>query len=139
MGTGFESFSAEHLTTLLAFGMITYVAIRKGKVAEEPVKSNIGLMIAGLAFSTLLMDAIVKMAYGSFDILVDLPFFMCDLVAMILPFIILSENRKWIGILYFWSLAGTMQALITPDVEAGFPSFYFFRYFIGFINNSFFL
>ena len=71
------------------------------------------------------------MAYGSFDILVDLPFFMCDLVAMILPFIILSENRKWIGILYFWALAGTMQALITPDVEAGFPSFDFFRYFIG--------
>ncbi len=131
MGTEFESFSAEHLTTLLAFGMMTYVAIRKGKIAEEPVKSNIGLMIAGLAFSTLIIDAIVKMAYGSFDILVDLPFFMCDLVAMILPFIILSENRKWIGILYFWALAGTMQALITPDVEAGFPSFDFFRYFIG--------
>lgn len=131
MESEFQSFSAEHLTTLLAFGMITYVAIRKGKVAEEPVKSNIGLMIAGLAFSTLLIDAIVKMAYGTFDILVDLPFFMCDLVAMILPFVILSENRKWIGILYFWALAGTMQALITPDVEAGFPSFHFFRYFIG--------
>jgi hypothetical integral membrane protein (TIGR02206 family) len=131
MASGFESFSAEHLTTLLAFGMITYVAIRKGKVAEEPVKSNIGLMIAGLAFSTLLIEAIVKLAYGSFDMLVDLPFFMCDLVAMILPFIILSGNRKWIGILYFWALAGTMQALITPDVETGFPSFDFFRYFIG--------
>lgn len=131
MGNGFESFSAEHLTTLVAFGMVTYVAIRKGKAAEEPEKSNIGLMIAGLALSTLLIDAIVKLAFGSFDILVDLPFFMCDLVAMILPFIILSENRKWIGILYFWALAGTMQALITPDVEAGFPSFHFFRYFIG--------
>src|SRR5688572_18740106 len=131
MEAGFETFSAEHLATMLALGMITYGVIRKGKVADEPEKSNIGLMIAGLAFSTIIIDAIVKIAYGSFDILVDLPFFMCDLVAIILPFVILSENRKWIGILYFWALAGTMQALITPDVEAGFPSFHFFRYFIG--------
>ena len=131
MGTGFETFSAEHLITMLVLGAITYAVIRKGKVAEEPEKSNIGLMIAGLAFSTILIDAIVKLAYGSFDILVDLPFFLCDLAAVILPFVILSGNRKWIGILYFWALAGTMQALITPDVEAGFPSFDFFRYFIG--------
>ncbi|MDZ4749053.1 MAG: TIGR02206 family membrane protein [Saprospiraceae bacterium] len=131
METGFESFSVEHLSTLLALGMITYVAISKGKSAEEPLKSDIGLIIAGLAFSTLLIEAIIKLAYGTYDFLVDLPLFMCDLVAMVLPFIIFSGNRKWIGILYFWALAGTMQALITPDVEAGFPSFHFFRYFIG--------
>jgi hypothetical integral membrane protein (TIGR02206 family) len=131
MEAGFETFSLEHFATMLVLGIITYGVIRKGKVADEPEKSNIGLMIAGLAFSTIIIDAIVKIAYGSFDILVDLPFFMCDLVAIILPFVILSDNRKWIGILYFWALAGTMQALITPDVEAGFPSFHFFRYFIG--------
>lgn len=131
MGSGFESFSTEHFTTLFAFGIITYIAISKGKAADEPLKSGIGQVFAGLAFASILIEAIVKLAFGSFDILVDLPFFMCDLVAMMLPFIIYSENRKWIGILYFWALAGTMQALITPDVEAGFPSFHFFRYFIG--------
>lgn len=131
MGSGFESFSTEHFTTLFSFGIITYVAISKGKAADEPLKSAIGEVFAGLAFASILIEAIVKLAFGSFDILVDLPFFMCDLVAMMLPFIIFSHNRKWIGILYFWALAGTMQALITPDVEAGFPSFHFFRYFIG--------
>ena len=131
MDSGFESFSVQHFSALLAFGMITFAAISKGKVADEPLKSNIGLVIAGLTFSTLLMEAIVKLADGTFDHLVDLPFFMCDLVAMMLPFVILFQNRKWIGILYFWALAGTMQALITPDLEQGFPSFQYFRYFIG--------
>lgn len=131
MSPGFESFSVQHLSALLAFGMITYAAIAKGKAAPEPAKTHIGLIIAGLTFSTLIIDAIFKMAYGTFDILVDLPFFMCDLVAMVLPFVLLAQNRKWIGILYFWALAGTLQALITPDLAEGFPSFHYFRYFIG--------
>jgi hypothetical integral membrane protein (TIGR02206 family) len=131
MGHSFETFSMQHLSALLACGMVTYVAISKGKSSEEPVKTNIGLIIAGLTFSTLLIDALFKLVYGTFDILSDLPFFMCDLVAMILPFVLLHQNRKWTGILYFWAMAGTMQALITPDLNDGFPSFHFFRYFIG--------
>ncbi len=130
MSTGFESFSIQHFSALFFFGMITYVAIAKGKASEEPVKSNIGLVLAGLTFSSLIIEAIVKVAWGTYDVLVDLPFFMCDLVAIMLPFVLYSQNRKWIGILYFWALAGTLQALITPDIEAGFPSFHYFRYFI---------
>src|SRR4030095_11044162 len=67
---------------------------------------------------------------GTLDILVDLPFFLCDLVALLLPVIIFQQNRKWLGIIYFWALAGTMQALITPDLKSNFLSFDFFRYFI---------
>jgi hypothetical integral membrane protein (TIGR02206 family) len=131
MTPGFESFSTQHFSTLLVFGAITHLIIKKGLVTEEPEKTHIGLVIAGLTFSTLIIDAIVKLAFGTFDIYSDLPFFMCDLVAMFLPFVLLNQNRKWIGILYFWALAGTMQALITPDLKDGFPSFHFFRYFIG--------
>ena len=131
MGSGFESFSLQHLTTLLALGMITYSAINRGRTLDEPSKTNIGLVIAGLTFSTLIAEALFKLADGTFNRYTDLPFFLCDLVAVMLPFVLYSQNRKWTGILYFWALAGTMQALITPDLEEGFPSFEFFRYFIG--------
>lgn len=131
MGSGFESFSLQHLTTLLALGMITYATISRGRRLDEPAKSNLGLVIAGLTFSTLIIEALFKLADGTFSRYTDLPFYLCDLVVVMLPFVIYSQNRKWIGILYFWALAGTMQALITPDLESGFPSFDFFRYFIG--------
>ncbi len=131
MGSGFESFSIQHFSVLFAFGVITYVAIRKGQSVDEPLKSNIGMVIAGLTLSALILEAAVKIAFRTYDILVDLPLFMCDLVAMVLPFVLLYQNRKWTGILYFWALAGTMQALITPDLEEGFPSFHFFRYFFS--------
>ena len=131
MSHGFETFSTQHFLTLFALGSITYMAIQKGKVADEPLKTDLGLIIAGPTFSTIVVDAIYKLAFHTFDYLVDLPFFLCDLVALMLPFILYQRNRKWIGILYFWALAGTMQALLTPDIEDGFPSFHFFRYFLG--------
>jgi len=31
-------------------------------------------------------------------------------------------------ILVFWIIGGTLQAVITPDISVGFPSFDFFRY-----------
>ena len=130
MGTGFQSFSIQHFSALFTCGLVTYAAIRKGKVSDKYMKSNIALMLAGFTFSSLVAEAMVKGAEGTYDYLVDLPFFLCDLVAVLLPFILYFKNRKWIGILYFWALAGTMQALITPDLQDGFPSFHFFRYFI---------
>ena len=131
MEHGFQSFSAQHFVTLFALGGITYAAIRRGKMVDEPWKTDIGLIIAGLTFSTVLIDTIYKLWVGTYDILVDLPFFLCDLVALLLPVILYRQNRKWIGILYFWALAGTMQALLTPEIEDGFHSIHYFRYFLG--------
>lgn len=131
MNTGFETFSIEHIFILIVCALITYGLIKWGLASEEPQKSDIGLVIAGLTFSALIIEAIVKLYEGNYDVRSDLPFFMCDVVAMFLPFVMLYQKRKWLGIFYFWALAGTIQALITPDLEAGFPSFHFFRYFIS--------
>ena len=98
--------------------------------AEAEVKINIAIVLAGLTFSTLIIEAMVKGYEGTYDYRSDLPLFLCDLVAVVLPFILFAQNRKWIGILYFWAMAGTLQALLTPDLRDGFPSFHFFRYFI---------
>ena len=33
-------------------------------------------------------------------------------------------------VLLFWIIGGTLQAVITPDIELGFPSFDYFRYWV---------
>ena len=130
MDPGFQSFSLQHFSALFACGLVTYAVIRKGRVSDVEMKTNIALVLAGLTFSTLLIEAMVKGSEGTYDYLNDLPLFLCDLVAVLLPFLLYYKNRKWIGILYFWAMAGTLQALITPDLKDGFPSFHFFRYFV---------
>jgi len=49
----------------------------------------------------------------------DLPLFLCRFMALILPFVFYTRNRLWLGILYFWILAGTINAIITPDLKQG--------------------
>ena len=131
MGSGFETFSQQHYSALLVIGLLAILLIRLGQRSDEPLKSDIGLYLAGVTCATVILDSFVKLFFGTYDYLVDLPFFLCDFVAVLLPFIIAFKNRKWIGILYFWALAGTFQAMVTPDLIDGFPSFHFFRYFIG--------
>ena len=55
---------------------------------------------------------------------------MCRLVTFILPLMILGQKRRLFGVLYFWVLAGTTQAILTPDIEMGFPSYEYIRYWI---------
>jgi hypothetical integral membrane protein (TIGR02206 family) len=55
---------------------------------------------------------------------------MCRLVAWILPIAIFYMSRKWLKLLYFFVLAGTLQAVISPDLDIGFPSYAYIRYFV---------
>jgi uncharacterized membrane protein YwaF len=36
-----------------------------------------------------------------------------------------------VELIYFWGLAGTLQAVITPDLAVGFPHPMFFEYVVG--------
>jgi hypothetical integral membrane protein (TIGR02206 family) len=45
-----------------------------------------------------------------------------------LPFVIWKKSRFWLGIFYFWTLAGTLQGIVTPDLAEGFPNFGYLRY-----------
>lgn len=126
----FETFSLQHYSALLVFALFTFLATWFGWNSSDKTKKWIGLSIACMALFIMFFDAINRLITGRFDIRDDLPLFLCDVVVMVLPFIILTENRKWLGILYFWAVAGTLQALITPELEEGYPRFEFFRYFI---------
>lgn len=131
MSSSFETFSQQHFSVLLVMAALTVILLRWGRRLEEPKRSSIALYLAGITCATVILDTVQKLMFGTYDYLVDLPFFLCDLVAVLLPFVIAFSNRKWIGILYFWAMAGTLQAVLTPDLHDGYPSFHFFRYFIG--------
>lgn len=129
MDVGFEAFSIQHYGALSAGAALTWSVIRYGRAGDIDRKINLAIVLAGLTFSSVLVEALWLMATDRYVPQTDLPLYLCDLVAITLPFVLYNQNRKWIGIFYFWALAGTMQALVTPDIEKGFPSFAYFKYF----------
>lgn len=67
---------------------------------------------------------------GNWTIQEELPLHLCRLMAFIFPWVIYTQNRKWFGVTYFWTMGGTIQALLTPDLVDGFPHREYLIYFI---------
>jgi len=57
-----------------------------------------------------------------------LPMHLCDWVTFIAAAALILRKQTLYELTYFWGLAGTLQATITPDLPYGFPHFYFFTF-----------
>ncbi|MEM1031482.1 MAG: TIGR02206 family membrane protein [Myxococcota bacterium] len=59
-----------------------------------------------------------------------LPLHLCDVVVPVAVVALWSRRPRWTELTYFWGLAGTLPALITPDLRARFPDVHFVFYFL---------
>ena len=59
-----------------------------------------------------------------------LPLHLCDVAAMTAGFALLTRRPVLCALTYFWGLAATLQALFTPAIGVGFPSWPFVTFFI---------
>ena len=60
----------------------------------------------------------------------SLPLHVCGIAVYLTAYMLITKKQVIFEIVYFWALAGTTQAILTPAVTAGFPSYRFFQFFI---------
>jgi len=88
----------------------------------------ISLVLVGVAvlfFSEPLLD-------GSWSWRTSVPLALCDIALLVAA--VACWRPQWqlpVELTYFWGLAGTMQAVVTPDLDASFPSLEFFLFVVG--------
>ena len=61
----------------------------------------------------------------------SLPLQLCDVAILIAACALWTRGRLLVEWTYFWALAGTSQALLTPDLPAHFPDYPYFQYYIA--------
>ena len=61
----------------------------------------------------------------------SLPLQLCDVAVFIAAAALWTRNQLLVEVTYFWGLAGTLQALLTPDLPQHFPSYPYFQYYIA--------
>ena len=59
-----------------------------------------------------------------------LPLHVCGVGLYLTAFVLVRANQVAYELAYFWGLAGTLQAVITPNIVEGFPSYPFVQFFI---------
>lgn len=123
--------SLQHMLPILfafIFGTILIKYSKRNLSNSQQVNILIGL---GWFVSLFIISFhAYRMLFENYNFKTDLPLFLCSLLALIIP--IFTHYRKYwmFEILVFWIIGGTLQAVITPDIPEGLPSFDYFRYWI---------
>ncbi|HMW38821.1 MAG: TIGR02206 family membrane protein [Saprospiraceae bacterium] len=126
----FQAFGAFHVMPILVMGISCYFFIRKARNWTYSYQ-----LLWAKIFTTCIVLTIVgwmgiKIVNHQFDPSIDLPFHLCNILPFVTLFILLTDNQRYFGILYFFILAGTLQAIITPDLKEAYPHYIYFRYWI---------
>jgi hypothetical integral membrane protein (TIGR02206 family) len=61
----------------------------------------------------------------------SLPLQLCDVAIFIAAAALWTRNQLLVEVTYFWGIAGTLQALLTPDLPQHFPSYPYWQYYIA--------
>ena len=125
----FESYTWQHYAPIIFFTIATILTIRYAKRNLNEDQQYRFIFRISLLAPFLILAWIAHLFYtGTFDHTKDLPLFLCNVIAFVYPIIIYKRNRLWFGVFYFMVLAGTLQAIITPDLKYGFPNLMYIRY-----------
>lgn len=114
---------------IVSIFMISYMYLAK-KYLSDRQKVLLGTAIASIPALCVISRMIFTSIEGTFTFQEELPFHLCRLLAFIMPFVIYFKNRKWFGITYFFTIVGTLQALLTPDLPQAAPHYSYIIYWI---------
>ncbi|MEM6885067.1 MAG: TIGR02206 family membrane protein [Verrucomicrobiota bacterium] len=123
----FNLFGLPHLTVLILTIAIPVVLCLWSRRAPEATRS-IAIGIATVLLLNKLAVFTFACVYNVIPWLERLPMHLCDWVTFIAAAALILRKQTLYELTYFWGLAGTLQATITPDLPYGFPHFYFFTF-----------
>jgi hypothetical integral membrane protein (TIGR02206 family) len=124
-----RQFSDAHLAALgvlaLTAGVSVWAARRHPDRWIVPAARTLALVIlAGWAG-----EYVADVVLGTWTLRYSLPLQLTDAVSVASILALWSRRMVLVELAYFWSLTASLQALLTPDLAASFPSVYYFTYF----------
>ncbi len=91
------------------------------------VADAIGLALAAVATSY----TVALLLAGTWSARTSLPLALCDMGVVVAAIACWWRTALLVEITYFWGLAGTLQGVLTPDLNVAFPHLVFFQYVVG--------
>jgi len=121
--------SVDRLATLVLIAALGYLIVRTCRKWPDRRRRWLGWALA----SALVAYAAVTYAQmglaGALSLAYALPLELCHWVMIACVITLLRPSRVASEVAYYWGLAGTSQALVTPDISLGFPSWEFVLFF----------
>jgi hypothetical integral membrane protein (TIGR02206 family) len=128
----FHAWGPSHLTVIfltvcLPFLLALIVHRTKSRVLER----SICFAISALLLINYVAYVIVARQFGVNHWYKVLPLQLCDWAMLVIIVALWTGNRRWLEVAYFWGIGGTLQAIITPNLQFGFPDLRFVSFFVA--------
>ena len=103
------------------------VALRRPGPWTGAVVRVIGLGLAADA----LTYTVAEVRQGAWSASTSLPLALCNVAVLVAAVACWWPVPVLVELTWFWGMAGTLQGLLTPDLDVGFPHLVFFEYVVG--------
>jgi hypothetical integral membrane protein (TIGR02206 family) len=129
----FQPYGVAHLTVIvltivLPFMLAAIVRRTRSSRLEHAVVAVLSIV---LVLNYVAYLVFVRYRGGAVSWQQMLPLQLCDWGMVVVIVAMLTENRRWFEVAYFWGIGGTLQAILTPNLRFGFPDVRFFSFFIS--------
>ncbi|MBX3272356.1 MAG: TIGR02206 family membrane protein [Sandaracinaceae bacterium] len=125
----FTPFGLTHLATVAVVLSVIGLAAWSGRRAGLARAKSGGRALGALLLVYYGVESWVRIAYLGVIPAHVLPFEICNALFFIGAFALLTDHRVAHEIVFFWTFAATVHALITPTPLEGWPSVEYVRYF----------
>ncbi|HEY8364193.1 MAG TPA: TIGR02206 family membrane protein [Haloplasmataceae bacterium] len=130
----FRYFSLEHIIPLVIMVIIIILIYRYRHIIRENLELDKKLRTY-LSFIVSFVNMSVYWLYINIgvDLTTSLPISICQSIMIFSPFLLLNKSQKLFDIFYFWTLCGSINALITPAIldNYGPTKYRYYQFWIG--------
>ncbi len=129
MPAPFQAYAASHLAALLvtAAAVALLIGLRRG---QSPFAIVAERLLGTLLLALWPVSVLHHLSLGTLTLQNGLPLHYCDVAAVCGGLALWRPRPLLCEIAYFFGLAGTLQGLITPNLEADFPAVGYFFFFL---------
>lgn len=129
LATSFETFGTSHLVMLAVFVLGIWPAVALGRrVRGTPGEVRVSRIYAALIPCLTIPLQVIDFLPGNYDLQTTLPLQLCDLAWVAAVVALWTHRPTPVALTYYWGLALTTQALITPALNRDFPDPKFIAY-----------
>lgn len=129
--SNFVSYGAEHLSWIIAgVASALFWIILGMKQTSLENKRRVGLAMSMIPVVLWVSISIyIVLHVRPVDLGLVLPFHVCYFLNMLMPVMMWRQSYSLFEVSYFMVMAGSLQALLTPDLQTVFPDYMNIRYF----------
>ncbi|HEX4665488.1 MAG TPA: TIGR02206 family membrane protein [Chthoniobacterales bacterium] len=128
----FHLFGPAHLVVIfLTIAIPLFLGIAVRRTGSRRIDWAVAICLGLLLLTNYLGYASYLWTHHLFVWQQALPFQLCDWAMFTIIVALLTGWPRWTEVSYFWGIGGTFQAILTPNLQVGFPDIRFISFFVG--------